>query len=131
MDSSEIHSIAKKARSKAPITTGNCDYISRKFVEIAVREYGYTRDEFSLHVVTVTHTETQKEFTEGHWIVEVCSEGLYVDLTVDQFNSSNKDYHSFALGSQYNIPQVTLFSELTETDAGLSYVIERTKQPYV
>jgi hypothetical protein len=131
MDSSEIQSIAKQARSKAPITTGNCDYISRKFVEIAVREYGYTRDDFTLHVVTVTHSETQSEFTKGHWIVEICSENSYVDLTVDQFNTSNKSYHSFALGSQHEIPQLNQFSDLNETDVGLSYTIKRTKQPYV
>jgi len=131
MDSSEIQSIAEKARRKAPITSGNCDYIARKFVEIAVREYNYSRKDFNLHVVDVTHEDTNNEYTNGHWIVEICATEEYVDLTVDQFNDSNKSYYSFSLGSQYTIPEVTIFSDLNKTDFGLTYSISRTKKPYV
>jgi hypothetical protein len=131
MEKSEIYQIGRSARSKAPIITGNCDYISRKFVELAVRSYGYSRKDFKLHIVDVTHTRSNKTFSNGHWIIEIVDDGIYVDLTVDQFNNSNKAYHSFTLGTKRDISSTNIFTDLTSTEEDLSYEIKRSKIPRV
>jgi len=111
------------ARNKAPLIFGNCDYIAREFSKQLIDKYEI--DESDIRLLVVNVKKDNKNYTDGHTIVYI-KDKFYIELSLDQFNNTNKDYTSISFGNKENIDGVQIF---TDSDKNWSYYEIKNELP--
>ena len=121
--SKQIKKEGNIARNKAPLIFGNCDYIAREFSKQLIEKYDI--DESDIRLLVVNVEKDNNRYTDGHTIVYI-QDRLYVELSLDQFNNTNKDYTSISFGNKENIKGIQIF---TSSDKNMSHYEIKNELP--